>query len=499
MGLIGKAIGFMRGLLGLTTSIQDVFHVAIGVSPLMLTKQSEWQAIIAGQAHWNKSDVPSLRLALSVATEIASRASTGLISEVLGSPRAEYINEQFESAMEKLDDISLSICSYGECIVKPFISENEIKISVVEIDSYWAIAYDSTDELIDVIFGAIYQTDKYIYRLLERHTYDREAKTHSIIYKAFRTESTAFAFTPSSLGQEVPLSEVPDWSSLQDITIGNVDKPLFVLVRMRNGESFEKPQRQGVPPWTKAIPMIQKADEHEARIEWEFEGGELALNVDVSMLKMRGVDNDGNPIVKLDKKRERLYNKFIGTVGKEFLPDIYNPEPRIKGYNQRMNDIFRRIEFLSGLSYGVISDATSQERTATEFRASKERLVTTVSGIQQEVLTPALTHLVYVFEKLSDLQGIPYGEVDLILEWSENYALDRKEEAEERMLLYQSGLLFLDEFRAYYNEMDLEDAQADLEERGVIYIGKPGTISDATLSDTDKQLAHAEMNRGQNQ
>ena len=146
---------------------------------------------------------------------------------------------------------------------------------------------------------------------------------------------------------------------------------------------------------------------------------------------------------------------------------VFNPEPRIDSYAKRMNGILRQIEFLCGLSYGIISDNNLVEKTAEEFRSSKERLVTTVGGVQRDTVQPALEHLIASFDAIADLQGVQHGGYEIAFEWSESYAIDRKEEVEERMKLMAGGVLFPDEVRAYYNETSLEQAQKEFEERGI--------------------------------
>jgi len=463
MGLYGWVVSRLKDLFGLNKSIQDVFNVTIAVSNIMLTKQREWRNIVNGEAEWNDSDTPSLLLADAVAGELASRVALGLKCEVTGSARADYLNKQLASVVDDLQNTVAIVCNGGEAIYKPFQTVGGIEVTLVETDSYWPIGYNTKHEMIDVIFGAVYQTDKVIYRLLERHTYDAEAKTHAIEYRAFKSEQTAQGFTPDNIGTPANLADVPDWAQLKNITIRDIENPLFVVMKAPPTRIYEKPQRQGVPVWSKAIDMFKKADKHEARTEFEFEGGELAIHADDSMFKR---NNDGT--LKLPKGKERVYRGVTGGGADNVAPiDIFNPEPRIKGYAHRMNDIKRAAEFLCGLSYGIISDNNMVEKTAQEFRSSKERLVTTVGGLQRDTMQPALEHLIESFNVLADLQGVPHGNYESAFEWSESYAIDRKEEVDERMRLMAGGVLFPDEVRAYYNEIPIEQAQKEFAERGI--------------------------------
>jgi len=433
--------------------------------------QTEWRNIVAGAATWNDKDTPSRLLADTVSDEVAKRVAL-LECEVKGSARADYLNEQLEPVIEDLQYAVQSVCNYGEAIYKPYIKADTIKVTLVEIDSYWPIGYNTEDELIDVVFGAVYQTDKFIYRLLERHTYNAENLTHTVEYRAFKSEHQSHGFTPENIGRPVALTEVPDWSMLQDITITQMEKPLFVTMTAPPTRKFEKPQRQGVPIWSKAIDDFRKADEHEARTEWEFKGSELAVDVSDDHLQTTGSNKPGENKKKQDismpERDKRLFRKH--NVGAEDMKiTVYNPEPRIISYAKRMNDILRSIEFLSGLSFGILSDNNLVEKTAEEYKSSKDRLIATINGVRTKTMKPALEHLLESFNVLADIQGIAHGNYESSFDWSESYAIDRKAEVSERFALFKGNALFLDEFRAYFNETTIDEARKELDERGVPY------------------------------
>jgi len=463
MGIFSWAVGKMRDLFGLNKGIQDAFGVTIAVSKQMLTLQRDWRLIVAGEADWNNADTPSLHLADAVSSRIASRVALGLKCEISGSARADYINEQIKPVITDLQYTVQSICNDGEVIFKPYIGRDKLETTLVETDCYWPIGYNTNGELVDVIFGAVHRADKTIYRLLERHTFNIDNKSHSIEYKVYKTEQTAQGFTHENLGTPASLQDVPDWAQLQDITILGIEKPLFVVIKAPPTKKYEKPQLQGVPIWAKAIDQFKKADRQEARTEFEFEGGELAIHADDSMFKRNEIGQ-----LILPKGKERVY-RGVHSGGADTVDpiDVFNPDPRIEGYDKRMNGILRRVEFLCRLSYGIISDNNLVEKTAEEFRSSKDELVTTVGGIQLDTMQPALEHLIESYNVLADIQGFPQGNCETKFEWSESYAIDRREEVRERADLTQKGLYYVDEFRSYYNEVSLEDAQKDLMERGI--------------------------------
>jgi hypothetical protein len=179
-------------------------------------------------------------------------------------------------------------------------------------------------------------------------------------------------------------------------------------------------------------------------------------------------DAAGN--LRLPKGKERVYRGVASGGADKINPlDVFNPEPRIETYEKRKNGILRTIEFLCGLSYGIISDNNVVDKTAEEFKSSKNRLITTVSGVQLDTMQQAIDHLIVSYNVLADLQGIPQGNCEAEYEWSEAYALDRQAEVDERVRLTGGGLMFIDEFRSWYNEIPIEEAQQELDDRGVPY------------------------------
>lgn len=436
-------------------NLKEAFGIEhIAISDEMLALQQKYRNIVRGRAPWNDEDTPSLMLAGSVSAEVARKVTVGLESDIEGSSRADYLNEQYAKVKENLRTAVIAACNGGEIIFKPYMVESGIEVTISETDCYWPIAYNTRDELTEVVFGASIQRDKYVYKLLERHVYNESAQTHEITYKAFRHERGATGgFTPDNAGQEVTLSAVPEWAHLQDITIHDIEQPLFVHFKIPTSDVVESPQLQGLPIWSKAIDMLRKADQQEARTDWEFEGGELAIDAPIDWFKK---DAQGNAI--LPKGKERLFRTFDNTPGETgAMP--FSPQLRITEHDMRMNQILRRIEFLSGVSYGIISDASVQDKTATEVRASKDRFFTTVSDIQQ-ALEKALRHLIASFDALADLQSVPQGEYDISFTWDDSIMADREVEFKERLQLMGASVMSNVEMRAWYLGLDPDSEEA---------------------------------------
>ena len=205
--------------------------------------------------------------------------------------------------------------------------------------------------------------------------------------------------------------------------------------------------------------MLERADQQEGRTDWEFEGGELAIDASVDLFKPGGTKKgEAQKPTELPKGKKRLFR--MHEVGAEYFQmKEFAPPFRIEGLDARMNQILRRIEFLCGLSYGIISDVNAQDRTAEEFRSSKDRFFTTVSDIQQ-ALQKALEHLVSSFDVLADLQGVPRGDYDISFTWDDSIMADRPREFEERVKAQAAGWLSPIENRAWWLGVDIDSEEA---------------------------------------
>jgi len=205
--------------------------------------------------------------------------------------------------------------------------------------------------------------------------------------------------------------------------------------------------------------MLRKVDQQENRTDWEYEGGELAIDASVDYFRPSGTKKgEREPALDVPKGKERLFRHNY-LEGDRIGMSVFNPDFRFDGLNSRTNQMLRRIEFLSGLSYGIISEAEEQEKTATEVRASKDRFFTTVSDIQQ-ALQGALEHLVASFDALADLLKIHPGGWNVSFSWDDSIVADRQREFDERLKLQNAGVLSVEENRAWYLGVPVDSEEA---------------------------------------
>lgn len=349
--------------------LETAFDIEIATSPEMMDAQDLWRSMFFSKAPWNNHKIVSKRTASQIANEFARVTTVEFTSEVSGSPRAEWLNTQYQKLIENTNFhiMASKLNAGGELILKPFKNnKNGITWAVIENNCYFPVRYNSEDELMEFYtIKNLVKNNKY-YTLVEHNNYDEMTNTFEIVYYAFESNSSTM------LGKEIQLSSVPEWAELQDKYVyGNVS-PWFIFVKTPFQNDVEQSSRNGVSVYSKAVDAIRKLDELEELTDHEFEAGRLIQHISQDMI--------------LDNRKSLDTDKFFIVDGNgmpnEGYIKTYNPTPRIDEYSQREQRLNRDIEFLCQMSYGILSDVNVQARTATEVNKSMFRFFSANKAMQ---------------------------------------------------------------------------------------------------------------------
>ena len=499
----------IRRMFGSNT-IEQKLHIAPVISGKMENAIKEWSALYEGKAPWvheptntDPSRVVSLGLPAMIASEKARTALIELKSEIttptedvevanpnykepepdaLGNviptmepktitearpktnvKRAEFLNKQYkEKILKRLRvNVEYSI-SKGGLVFKPYVILNDMKsegedssypnaqieCDFIQADRFYPLAYDANKRITEAAFLQTKADKDNVYRRLEYHKW--ENNTVTVMNMAFKsTNGNMDALNGVDLGQEIPLTDVPEWKDLKPkVTIKNVDCPLFAYFKMPEANTVDMDSPLGVSGYSRAIPLIKDADMQYSRLLWEYEGGELAIDVDRDALKL-DIDANGKDRTVLTTLQQRLYRKVdISQTGETYFP--YAPSLRDSSYIQGLNTILMRIEDVCAISRGTLSDAAQEARTATELKILKQRSYQANADIQA-TLEDTLKEVVHIMNIYCDLYNItPSGEYDVNFEWDDSIIVDIDVELNKRILLQQNGLASKVENRMWY-------------------------------------------------
>ena len=448
-------------------SIEKELKVQVSISGAMDNAMQLWKDMYENNPPWSGKDgAMCTNLPATIAEEMARLTLTEFELSTSGSTLADFINTQLERELKDLDTKMEKYCAKGGIVLKPYVSIDEagnpdkIEIDFVEADKFFPTAYNSKGEITSAVFVQHKRVGDYLYTRLEYHNFT--GKSVTIINKAFKSEKITSYDGSDDLNirqpfdEEVPLSSVDEWSGLSEepVTIGNIDKPLFVYIKTPISNNIDDSSPLGISIYSKAVELIREADRLMGQIVWEYDSKEAAIHVSEEFLK---TDKDGKPI--LPEGRERLYRAFDEGSGMKGLFDTYSPEIRENPLFNGLNKILKRIEWTVGFAYGTISDPNELEKTAEEIKTSKQRSYRTVSRIQS-TWTDGFEHLIYSMKVLIGLYKIvPTGEVDIKCSWGDSVLEDTDKEYQRRWSMVVSGKMKLEKFYAWYFGCTEEEAR----------------------------------------
>lgn len=488
-------------------TIEQTLHVKPVISSKMETAIKEWTDMYEGHPAWvheptynDPSRVVSLGLPALIASEKARTALLEMKSDittpseevevenpeykdpeedifgniipsaepktiVIDRPltsvdRAEYLNNQYRKLLKKLrTNLEYGIAK-GGLVIKPYVVNTEviennkkverfeIEFDFIQADAFYPLAFDANGKIVEAAFVQTRADKDVVYRRLEYHKW--ENNKIRVINKAFRSTAGNTNVDSVDLGQEIPLTQVPEWSTLDaDIAIDNVTRPLFAYFKMPEANTIDTSSPLGVSGFSRARNLIRDADMQYSRLLWEYEGGELAIDIDRDALR---IDTDVNGIdhTVMNNLQRRLYRKIdLGSDSDTYEP--YAPALRDNSYIKGLNTILMRIEDVCGISRGTLSEVyTAEARTATELKILKQRSYQTNADIQQS-LEDTLKEVIYIMNVYCDLYKITeYGEYDVSFEWDDSIIVDTDTELQNRIILLQNGLASRLENRMWY-------------------------------------------------
>lgn len=434
--------------------------------------------------------------------KVSGHPKTIVTEEVIGpTERAEFMNEQYQRKLLSRIRTQLEYgIAKGSLIIKPYVVKSkvqdvaglsadeqtgtdtvkyDIEFDFVQADCFYPFAFDSSGKVSEVAFVQT-KTDKdKVFIRLEYHKL--EGNNVTITNMAFENQNTNQDATmlQTTLGKEVSLSAVPEWKNLPPkATIKNVDRLLFGYFKMPDANTIDPHSPLGISGFARAKSLIKEADMQYSRLLWEFEGGELAIDIDRDALQfMQGDDGKGDKATHsvMSKLQNRLYRTV--DLGESDTYKPFSPTLRDGSLINGLNTILMRIEDVCALSRGTISDVAAEARTATELKILRQRSYSSNLEIQT-ALENALRDVIYAMNIYCTLYNIvgdvprdengvadtsKMGQYDVSFTWDDSILVDVETELQKRLTLMSNGLCGKREVRMWYFNESLRQAQDALD------------------------------------
>lgn len=423
-----------------------------------------------------------------------------IINEVEIGPteRANYLNEQYHEKLLSRIRTQLEYgIAKGGLIIKPYVIKTKssdvagisteqakdtfiMDFDFVQADCFYPFSFDSSGKLTEVAFIQT-KTDKdTVYTRLEYHKMSNNSV--QITNKAFESlynphETLVNNPGATTLGREIPLSKIPEWKDLPPTaTIHNVDKLLFGYFKMPDANTIDPHSPLGISGFARAKTLIREADKQYSRLLWEFEGGELAIDIDRDALQFKEDANGGHSV--MGHLQSRLYRPI--DLGESDTYKPFTPNLRDNSLVNGLNTILMRIEDVCALSRGTISDAVDVARTATELKILRQRSYSSNLEIQH-ALENALRDCIYAMDVYCTLYNIvgdvptvdgkvdtsKMGKYEVSFAWDDSILVDTETELNTRLALMNAGIYGKQAMRMWYfgeSAKQARDALAEIQE-----------------------------------
>ena len=408
--------------------------------------------------------------------------------------RADFMNKEYHKKLLPKIRTQLEYgIAKGSLIIKPYVVKSKIKgvaginskstdekdkyefaFDFVQADCFYPFAFDSNGNLIEVAFVQT-KTDKdKLYTRLEYHKLKgNHIEIVNTAYETLNNNNTTIANGSAiSLGKQIPLTSVFEWKDIPErATIQNVDRLLFGYFKMPDANTIDPHSPLGISGFARAKSLIKEADMQYSRLLWEYEGGEMAIDIDRDALKYSAEDNKSF----MTHLQDRLYRTV--DLGESNTYNVFAPSLRDASILNGLNAVLMRIEDVCAMSRGTLSDATAEARTATEIRVLKQRSYSSNLEIQK-ALQQALEDTIYAMDvyctvynlvgdikvKNGEIDAKAIGKYDVSFTWDDSILVDVETELNKRMTLLNAGITSKKEVRMWYYGETARQAQEALDE-----------------------------------
>lgn len=398
------------------TNAKKEFNVEIISSDLMELAQTTWSNIIKEQPYWLSETTRTINFGKFICYYTAKKTCLDLSISIGGSDRADYINQCIKHMVNKsIRDKVEDACGLGGIVFKPNGTYNPAgAIDYVMPDSFAVTEKNSNGDILGIIFiDRLVKGNDYYTRLEYHHFIDSvddaaeyEGRPYVIENKAYKSKGS------NVIGKQIPLSDVPEWETiLPEVTINNVEKPLFGYFKMPYNNTIDYSSPEGVSVFANAVEELKDLDIAWTRKSDEADDSQHITFVDEAAL------GKVNPVT--GKKEVDHLPRFVkgmrmgvdkSSTIEEHVPTMLT-EQRITDINSILSMISTKCGFSQGQ---FVLDRKTGRLTATQIESDDSETVETISDIRKALKT-AINDLIYALNKYCDVFfDMPDGYVDAL-------------------------------------------------------------------------------------
>lgn len=408
-GIISKVKGWWYKLFDYNKIVSD-FGLDMQTSKDVLDAIQEWNKIYNKNEPWIDDNTKSLHVARTMCEKVA-KAVTVEYKSTCSEP---YIDNIYQKLLKKKRKYTESMLGKSLIFFRPYFDGKNIKVNVIQADKFIPVSFDDDDNLLSFILIDQITEGQRVYTRLEYN----ELKGTTLLIKNICYEGKLDGIV---LFKKISLENVQKWKDIKEEQgIEGVDRIIGGFATMPTTNDLDNSSPIGQPIYHNAIGILKEIDIQYSRILHEFEGTELAVDIDESILPPDGKGN-----VRLPKGKERYFRKWNLDETKVKSLDVFSPAIRDNPLFNGLNEYLIQTENACHLSHGTLAKPEAIEKTATEMKQSKQDYYVTVADIQA-ALQGAFDDLIYGIYVLCKLYNIPV-KTDYTVEydWDDSILVDK--------------------------------------------------------------------------
>lgn len=395
------------------------FNLDIQTSQDMLDAFQKWSEIFNQREPWINSTTASLHVAKTMCEKVA-KAVTIEYKSTCDEPTINDIYQKFLKNKRKNTEYMVG----KSCIFfKPYFNGKTIGVTSIQADKFIPVKFDDDGNLLGcIIIDQITKANDIYTRLEYSELVDNKMITKNIAYQG-RKDGVI-------LQKKISLKDVDKWKEIEDITtIDGVDRLIGGFASMNTANTIDNSYPCGAPIYFNALDTLKEIDKQYSRTLWEYEGTELAIDVDSSILAP--VENG---TVKMPERKKRLFRKLSFDEAKDKTYNVFSPEIRDTALFNGLNEYLRQAENECGIAYGTLSKLDDIAKTATEIKSSKQDYYVTIADIQSS-MQGAFDDLIYGIYVLCKLYGISVkNSYTVEHDWDDSILVDKESARNQAMI-----------------------------------------------------------------
>ncbi len=375
-----------------------IFDVDILLSDKMDYEIRRWNQIYAGHPEWEdrENHVKTINFAKSVASETARLTCLDLSIKLSGSERADYLQSVIDNMFIKIREYVESGCVNGTIILKP----NGDGIDCFDPQRFLPTEIDGNGNIRAAIFFDFYEQSKKFYRRLEYHRF-KDGK-YLVSNRCYVSDSS------TALGVPAAIEKTPWNGLLLDVSIENIEKPLFAVFKTPMANNIDLGSPLGISIFAEALEELKDLDIAYSRNAKEIYDSKRVVLADERLFDGKAIIVDGE-VVRVKPNIPDYIRNVLSEGPENFYQEVnpnLNTDVRING----INNILSILAYKCGYSNGYFSfDSMTGIQTATGVEASQQRTIQFIKDMRDK-LQMTMDNLIYAIDKYADLYDLsPVG------------------------------------------------------------------------------------------